>query len=267
MSFAGYELIESLGSGNHGECFLARPPARLGFDGDVVALKVLAVSATPEACARVADELAHAAAVDSPHLIVPLEAGRVDWRVFYASPHVVGGSLARPASPPSRVQVLRAGADAARAAHALHDAGLAHRAIKPSNILLTDAGGALADVGLTHVVSPGQTIASFGSIDAIEFIEPAALLGEPAGRPSDIWSLAVALHRVLSGTSVYGAIPTDGMLSALRLVLETSPTLASELTEGEADLLGWCLEAERAARPGTAELVADRLVRLAEDVA
>ncbi len=265
MSFADYDLIETLGSGNHGECFLARPPARLGLDADVVVLKVLASSVTPEACARVADELAHAAAVDSPHLIVPLEAGRVDWRVFYSTRHVAGGSLARPTSPPSRAHVLRACADAARAAHALHDAGIAHRAIKPSNILLTDGGGALTDVGLTHVVSPGQTIASFGSIDAIEFIEPAALLGQAAGRSSDVWSLAVTLHRALTGSSVYDEIPTDGMLGALRHVLETSPALADGLSDGEADLVRWCLEPERGARPATAQLVADRLDRLAEE--
>lgn len=265
MSFAGYEVIESLGSGNHGECFLARPPVRLGLDADRVVLKVLAAGVTPEASGRVADELARVAAVDSPHLLVPLEAGNVGGRLFYATHHVGAGSLARPASPPSRAHVLRACADAARAAHALHQAGIAHRAIKPSNVMLTEAGGALIDVGLTHVVSPGQTIASFGSIEAIEFVEPAALLGQPAGRASDIWSLAVTLHRALTGSSVYGDLPSDGLLAALRHVLETAPSLASGLTDDEAELVGWCLEAERAARPGTAELVATRLDRLAEE--
>lgn len=267
MSFVDYELIRSLGSGNHGECFLAHPPARLGLDCDRVVLKVMATNASREACLRVADELRRAATVAGPQLVALFDAGRVETRVFHASEHVVGGSLASPATPPSRAEALRACADAARATHALHEAGVVHRAVKPSNIMLTGSGGKLADLGLTHVLSPGQTIASFGSIDAIEYVEPATLLGQPAGRASDIWSLAVSLHRALTGSSVFGEIPTDGLLGALRHVLETPPALADGLTDGEADLLAWCLSAERAARPGTSALVAERLDQLAESAA
>lgn len=264
MMFADYELIESLGSGNHGECYLARPPGRLGVESDRVALKVMAGHAGRDACLRVAEELRRVAAVGDPHLVPLLDAGRVEGTLFYAAQYVASGSLARPSTSPSRAQVLRACADAARAAHALHEVGIVHRAIKPANIMLAGSGGRLTDIGLTHVLAPGQTMASYGSVDAIEFVEPAALLGQRAGRASDIWSLAVALHRTLTSSSVYGDIPTDGLLGALRHVLETPPALAEGLTDDEAELLSWCLSAERSARPGTAALVAERLDRLAE---
>lgn len=267
-TFADYELIESLGSGNHGECFLARPPGRLGVDREHVVLKVLSANATREACLRVAQELRRVAAVAEPRLVTLLDAGRVGGTMFTAAPYFESGSLARPVVAPARDHVLRAGADAARAAHALHEAGIVHRAIKPTNIVLdggSGAGGRLADVGLAHALSPGQTMTSFGSAAAIEYVEPSALLGQPAGRASDIWSLAVALHRALTSTSVYADLPGDGLLAALRHVIETPPVLADGLSDGEAELLSWCLSADRSARPATAALVAERLDRLAKE--
>lgn len=265
MMFADYELIESLGSGNHGECHLARPPVRLGLSTDRVVVKVMAVHSSRDACVRVADELRRVAAVGDRRIVTLLDAGRVEGTMYYASEYVPGGSLARPTGTFTRSQTLRATADAARAAHALHEAGIVHRAIKPTNIMVGSGGGQLADLGLTHVLSPGQTMASFGSAEAIEYVEPSALLGQPAGRASDIWSLAVALHQVLTSSSVYGDIPSDGLLAALRHVLETPPALADGLTAGEAELITWCLDANRSARPGTAALVADQLDRLAEE--
>lgn len=264
MRFAGYELIDTLGAGSQGECYIASPPPRVGRGDDRVVLKVQTAPATEAARLRVADEFRRAASVHCPQICPLLEAGHVEGAVFSAIPYFPRGSLARPRLRPTRAEVLRACADAARAAHALHEAGIVHRSIKPANILLTDGGGALADIGLTHATSPGQTLAALGSVAAVEFVEPAALLGHPPGRASDIWSLGVTLHRALTSSSVYGDLPGDGVLGALRHVVQTPPVLADGLTDGEAALVAWCLSAERADRPATAALVAERLDRLAE---
>lgn len=261
--FADYEVIEPLGSGNHGECIVARPPPRLRLECDRVALKILAVNASPDVCRRVANELPLVASVRCPQLVPLYDAGHQGGTLFYATEYIAGGSLARPAAPPSRERILHAVADAARAAHALHDAGVVHRAIKPANIMLDGDGAKLTDVGLAHVLSPGQTMTGIGPIDSIEFVEPGALLGRRAGRASDIWSLAVTLHRALTSSSVYGELPTDGMLGALRHVLETPVALAAGLSDEEAELLSWCLCPDRSDRPGSAAMVADRLDRIA----
>ena len=129
--------------------------------------------------------------------------------------------------------------------------------------MLDGAVGRLADVGLAHLVAPGQTMTGLGPVAALEYTEPGALLGRPAGRASDIWALAVTLHRALTSSSVFGELPSHDLFSALRHVLETPPTLAPGLSDGEAELLTWCLQPERADRPATAALVADRLDALA----
>jgi eukaryotic-like serine/threonine-protein kinase len=261
---ADYELIRPLGSGNHGELYLARAPDRLGLDTDRVAVKVLALNATDDAFRRVANELKLFASIECPQLVALYDAGQQAGTLFYAMEYCERGSLARPTSPPSRQQVLRAVADAARAAHALHEVGVAHRDIKPANIMLSDGGGKLSDLGLAQILSPGQTITGIGPIGTIEFMEPGVILGERAGRASDIWALGVTLHRALTGVSVYGEIPTQELVAALRHVLETPPGLAAGLTEGEAELIAWCLSPERADRPPAAEVVTQRLRELAE---
>jgi len=261
---ADYELIESIGSGNHGEYFSARPPERLGLDVDRVAVKVLTVNASEDAFRRVANELRLFASIDSTELVTLYDAGQQSGALYYAMEFFERGSLDRPTSELSRAAVLRALADTARAAHALHESGVAHRDIKPGNVMLTEEGAKLSDLGLAQILSPGQTVTGIGPIGTIEYMEPGVVLGERAGRASDIWALGVTAHRALTGTSVYGEIPSGELIAALRHVLETTPTLSPELSEREAEVIGSCLEPDRADRPATAAALAEQFDQLAE---
>lgn len=262
---ADYEPIARLGGGSHGECVVARPPARLGLVADRVVVKVHTTPASPEACRRVADELRLIASLAVTGLVPLHDAGHQGGTILTVTALCAGGSLAEPAATPTRTQILRAVADAARAAHALHEGGVTHRAIKPTNIMLEGAGGRLADVGLAHLVAPGQTMTGLGPVGSLEYTEPGALLGRPAGRASDVWALAVTLHRALTCSSVFGELPSHDLFGALRHVLETPPVLAPGLRAAEAELLSWCLQPERSDRPATAAVVADRLDALAEE--
>ena len=149
---------------------------------------------------------------------------------------------------------------AARAAHDLHEAGIAHRDIKPANILLTDDGAKLADLGLVQVLAPGQTITGLGAIGSVEYLDPAIMRGERASRATDIWALGVTLHRVLSrqGRLRRAARPATRLL-AVRRVLSSPPTLDPSLSEAEADLVRRCLDPDLTARFRTAAEVADAL--------
>jgi eukaryotic-like serine/threonine-protein kinase len=261
---ADYELETSLGAGNHGEFFVARPPQRLGLDVERVAVKVLSLNASDDAFRRVANELKLFASVPCDQLVTLYDAGHQNGAFYYAMEYFPGGSLERPEQPPSRAHVLRAMADVARAAHALHEAGVAHRDIKPANVMLTETSGKLSDLGLAQILSPGQTVTGIGPIGTIEYMEPGLILGERAGRASDIWSIATTLHHALTGTAIYGVIPDGDLLAALRHVVQTPPTLADGFTDAETDLLRSCLAPERADRPASADLVAERLDQLAE---
>ena len=147
------------------------------------------------------------ASAQSPYLVTLLDAGREGSTFFYAMEYCPLGSLESPERPLERRETLIAVAQAARGAHALHEAGLVHRSIKPANVLLVENGARLADLGLVHALAPTQTVTGLGSIGAVEYVEPDLLTGHPASRASDIWSLGVTLHRALTGAGLYGEMP------------------------------------------------------------
>jgi eukaryotic-like serine/threonine-protein kinase len=258
-AIADYELIRPLGSGNHGQFFLARRPARLPVDTEFVAVKVFAAAPTADTFRRMVRELKAFAAVASPHLVRLYDAGQHDGVCYYSMEYLPAGSLASPAEPPvPATAAVAAVRDAALAVAALHAAEMAHRDIKPANILLSDGGGKLSDLGLAHVMLPGVTLTGMGPIGSIEYTDPELLQGGRASPASDVWSLGVTLHRALIGVSIYGEeLPTDDGLLALRRLLSTRPRLADGLPAAAAGLIAACT-GPTDDRPSASEF-ADRL--------
>ena len=259
---ADYTFVRSLGEGNYGEFYLAPPPPRLKLDAEHVAVKVLSGNATDDAFRRATKELKLFASVRSPYLVTLFDAGQEDSSFYYAMEYFPLGSLAGPARPLSRPEVLTAVAHASRAAHALHEAGIVHRDIKPANILLHEGGAKLSDLGLAQLVSPGLTITGMGPLASVEFMDPSVMRGSRASRTSDIWSLGVTLHRALTGVGLYGELPAKDPLLAMRKVLNEKPVLDASLSAEEAELIGSCVAGDPVDRPPTAEMVAERIERL-----
>ena len=254
QTIADYELIKSLGHGSHGQFFLARKPARLPVDAEFVAVKVFAGTSTSDIFRRATRELKAFAAVRSPHIVVLYDAGRHDGVIYCSMEYLPGGSLANPAAPVPVPAAVRAVRDAALGVAAMHSAGLAHRAIKPGNILLSEDGVAkLSDLGLAHVMQPGVTLTGMGPVTSIEYIDPDLMQGSLATQATDVWSLGVTLHRVLTGEGIYGAdLPTDDGLLALRKAIMTEPRIVPGLPASVTDLIDACI-GPAAARPSAEE--------------
>ncbi len=159
---ADYKFIRPLGVGSHGVFYLAYPPKRLPVTAEFVAVKVLSGGSSQDVLRWAHRELAAFAAVSSPYLVTLYDTGQQGQEVYYSTEYLSGGSVAVPAEPLTRATALQAMAHAARATHALHEAGIAHRDIKPGNVLLYPGGAKLADLGLSHVLQPGFTITRMG---------------------------------------------------------------------------------------------------------
>lgn len=263
---ADYEVVRLLGEGSHGRFWLARPPARLGLSEEFVALKVFDDRVGEQAYERGVRELRAFAAVRSPYLVRVFDAVLED-TFAYAMEYFPHGSLASPARPPARPDVVTALEHAARAAHALHEAGLAHGGITPGNVLLAGpvehapTGGRLSDLGLARHLTPGTTLTGNGRAGSVEFIDPDLLAGARPSRRTEVWSLGAAIHRALSGAGLYGDLPDTQPLLAIRRVLSGEPQVHPSLGPAEAALVRACL-AEGSRRLATAEQVADGLAAL-----
>ncbi len=204
-AFGDYVVDEQLGEGGMGIVFRA-----IREDGAVVALKVLkpGLVADPNAARRFAREARAAGEVDHPHLIDVIEAGDVDGTGFLAMRYVPGRSLddrIRDQGPLPLEDTTRIVAEIASALDALHAAGLVHRDVKPSNILLdAERGALLTDFGLAKrrdysmLTAPGQML---GTLD---YIAPELLRGSEPGPSADLYALGCVVFECLAGTPPFG---------------------------------------------------------------
>src|SRR3954452_20905630 len=178
-------------------------------DGRPVALKLLA----PELAnddrfrQRFLRESAVAASLDHPNVVRTLAAGEADGMLYLALDHVDGCDLRellrreRRLDPERALRLLRDAGDALDAAHA---AGLVHRDVKPSNILVAEDGererAYVCDFGLArHVSSVGSLTGDRGFVGTIDYVAPEQIAGRELDGRADQYALACVLFECLAG--------------------------------------------------------------------
>ena len=207
-SLGPYRLEGLLGEGGMGLVFRAVHEP----DGEVVALKVLrqALSSDETFRRRFAHEARASAQVAHPHLVRILDAGEVDGHQYLAMAYVAGPD-ARAADPDrgaarDRALCFASPATSAAALDALHERGIVHRDVKPSNVLFGPDGAALlTDFGLakgrgyTALTEPGHF---FGSLN---YVAPEVVRGEPATPATDLYALGCVVFEAATGTPPFAA--------------------------------------------------------------
>lgn len=261
---ADYQVLRPLGeAGDASRALLARAPARLDAARPEVALHL--IDGRPVAFAAAVDHLRAVAAAGADGLCEVLEAGRSEaadeFLAYVAVRYCPGGSLADP-SGIEAPDVLRAMAGAARGAHHLHEAGIAHGRIRPSAVLRYDGGGVLTPPLPPGGLEPGQT-ADADPPTALDTIEPALLRGEAPSRASDLWALAATAHRVLCGRCVHPLLESDDPLTGVQRVLFERPLVDENLHPQHAAAIAQCLRADPSERPSSAAHLADTFEALA----
>ncbi len=176
------------------------------------------------------------ARVRHPNVVTVHGAERLDGRVGLITEFVDGRTLAelvRAEGPLPLAEAIAVGLDLCRALHAVHEAGLLHRDIKPQNVMRQrDGRVVLMDFGAGHH-GDGVGAALAGTP---LFLAPEVLEGRPATIQSDIYSVGVLLHYLLTGGHpVTGTSLSDIRQShqaGRRLRLRTAqPALPAKLTE------------------------------------
>jgi DNA-binding SARP family transcriptional activator len=204
-SIPGYELRALLGIGELGEVHRAYQ-ASVGRE---VAVRVFGPGMVghPQFLRRFETAAQRITRVEHPGVVPLLDYWREPTRAVLVSRLMTGGTL--------RDRIPDTGLDTATALHifetvasavaSAHRRGIVHGRVRPHNVLLDDEGNAfIADLGVDEMCT-GVTSFAASAYDAPERL--GGVLATPA---SDIYSLGVLIHELLSGSAppIDGALPT-----------------------------------------------------------
>ncbi|HMB92814.1 MAG TPA: protein kinase [Rhodothermales bacterium] len=228
--FSRYEILEELGHGGMGTVYKARQK----FVGRLVAFKVLppAMRQDAEALTRFEREAAALGRLKHPHLVSVFDAGVEGGFPYLAMEFVEGKNLRevlQERGPLPVAEVQRLGMELADALDHVQAQGLVHRDVKPSNILIDDAGRAvLTDFGIAFAATLPRI--TQGAMGTPEFMSPEQADGKPLDIRSDLYSLGIVFYECLTGRVPFErrGDSLTALSTLLHKILHEPPTLLPE---------------------------------------
>jgi serine/threonine protein kinase len=228
-----YEIIDSLGAGGMGEVYRARD-TRLDR---TVAVKVLsgAQAADAESRRRFEEEARAIAALNDPHICTIHDVGQHGDLDYLVLEFLEGETLAERIRRSGALPVDEALSIATQIGDALdraHRAGIAHRDLKPGNVMLVRRTGAAAadvklldfglasrtavnrpkalDASLAATMAPSMVATrpptatvSSGFTGTIQYMSPEQLDGDPGDHRADIFAFGCVLYEILAGRKAF----------------------------------------------------------------
>ncbi|MCG7202948.1 serine/threonine-protein kinase [Streptomyces arenae] len=246
-----YRLLGRLGSGGMGRVYLGRSAG-----GRTVAVKIVHphFALDEEFRARFRREVAAARRVGGAWTAPVLDADPDAPVPWVATAYAAGPSLTAAVTDggPLPAHTVRAlGAGLAEALAAVHELGLVHRDVKPSNVLLTLDGPLLIDFGIARATDGTASLTSTGvSIGSPGYMSPEQILGKGVTGAADVFSLGAVLAYAANGQPPFRG---DSSAALLYQVVHEEPELGSLSGELRAAAEA-CLAKEAGDRPAPAEL-------------
>ncbi len=227
-----YGISALLGSGGMAKVYLAHDEI-LGRD---VALKVLReqYAENDEFVERFRREARAAASLSHPNIVSTYDRGCSEGGSYYiVMEYVPGGTLKDRIVEDGPLDPDRAAELAAQVASALgaaHERGVIHRDVKPQNVLLTASGDVrVTDFGIARAASEASLSGNSMILGTVSYMSPEQAQGKIVGPRSDLYSLGVVLHEMLTGRVPFEA--ETPMAVSMKHVHEPTPSLRETNTE------------------------------------
>jgi eukaryotic-like serine/threonine-protein kinase len=247
-----YRILAPIGKGGMGEVYLAQDTAL----GRKVALKVLPseFANDRDRMDRFVREAQSASALNHPNIITIYEIGEANGTHFIATEFIDGKTLTALAQslPLDYRFLLDVAIQVASALDDAHAAGIVHRDLKPDNVMVRANGLAkLLDFGIAKLSVPiaasddtalqPQTQAG-ALIGTPQFMSPEQVRGLPVDHQTDIFSLGVVMHHMLSGQSPFAGETISDSLAA---VLTREPRRLTEVPAPLAEIVSRTLQKDK----------------------
>ncbi|MFT4200090.1 protein kinase domain-containing protein [Gordonia sp. (in: high G+C Gram-positive bacteria)] len=255
--FAGYRIIEVLGSGGMGTVYRVSHP-RLQRDEALKTVKP--ASGIGDTDERFRREARAAAGLTHPGIVTIHEFDVTDDTPWYTMEYLDGEDLAKVAGRLPAHEVAEIIGRVGPALDYAHSREVIHRDVKPANIILTrKADGTLdrvvlVDFGIVKdVAAPTQLTQPFTPLGSPPYMAPEVIRAEPATAASDQYALAVSAFQALTGHTPYtgstgellAAHTTEPPPSITRHrpdLAAADPVLAKALSKDPAQRYGSCGE-------------------------
>ncbi len=200
-------------------------------------------SADDRALRRFEREAALLAKVRSPHVVSVLDAGTSEELGPYIVMELLDGhDLAVELEARGRLdssEVLTIVEQTCAGLKRAHDAGLVHRDLKPANLFLCDGMGLrpyvkVLDFGVALASEEETKLTEAGAaIGTRSTMSPEQAAGKAVDHRSDLYSLALVVFRMLTGTNAIARASLDALgLAAYRAELPRPSTLAPNVPNG-----------------------------------
>ncbi|MGY0064807.1 bifunctional serine/threonine-protein kinase/ABC transporter substrate-binding protein [Streptomyces sp. LZ34] len=235
-----------------GVVYLARSPG-----GALLALKVIQAEYAhdPQFRTRFHREVTAARRINTPWAATVPDADTNSDTPWLATTYIPGPSLTEAITthgPLPHTTTHTLATTLAQALHAIHQAGLIHRDVKPANILLAPDGPRLIDFGIARALDDTAITARDVVIGSPGYLSPEQALGRgpELGPPSDIFSLGCVLAYAATGRPPFGTGPVAAML--FRTVHDTADLTG--VPDQLRPLIEACLDKDPERRPTAAEI-------------
>ena len=197
-----YAIQEEIGAGGMATVYIAedlKHPRK-------VAVKVLRTElAVTLGAERFLREIAIAAQLQHPHILMLIDSGEAAGTLYYVMPYVDGGSLRAVLSQGTMKlgDVIPVARQISEALCYAHERGVVHRDIKPENILFNGDYPMVADFGIAKAISTAgqEALTRTGfPLGTVGYMSPEQAAGSSElGPASDVYSLACLVYEMLVG--------------------------------------------------------------------
>jgi class 3 adenylate cyclase/tRNA A-37 threonylcarbamoyl transferase component Bud32 len=210
----GYRVVSKIGRGGSSIVYLAERES----DKQQVVLKILNATAGLDEIMlqRFVQEFDIISSIDHPSVVKIYDRGFSDRHAYIAMEYFPDGSLAEviPKGLSAR-QALSLLAQAASALREIHNRGIVHRDIKPANLMArADGSIVLADFGIAKRFGDDLGHTRHGELYGTPYyVSPEQIEGSPATTQSDIYSLGIIFHEMLTGQRPFEAESVSGLIA------------------------------------------------------